>query len=276
MRRSHQHPDSRFNLFIVAAIHGNEDAGVKALENFFHAIPTNLPVRIEAMVGNPDALAQGSRFLDRDLNRCFIKELGSECREIKARDRLISELKTFREHDSHPLLVLDLHTFSAPGLPFCCTNQIKIPFEVPVPSIHGLVDSLPGTFLSYCLNHQIPAIAFESGQHQDPASVARHEAFLWYVLEQVTGFKNQKLKIDLLDITAEIPRDLHISYRHALDGSEEFKMRPGFFNLQEIFPGQIIADDKSGEITAKEQAWLLMPLYQKLGNDGFFLCKDVD
>ena len=52
-------------------------------------------------------------------------------------------------------------------------------------------------------------------------------------------------------------------------------MEPGFTNFQSVRRGKVLARDRTGEIKASETGLILMPLYQTLGNDGFFLVREV-
>ena len=52
-------------------------------------------------------------------------------------------------------------------------------------------------------------------------------------------------------------------------------MEPGFTNFQSVRRGELLAHDRIGAIKASETGLILMPLYQKLGNDGFFLVREV-
>ncbi len=52
-------------------------------------------------------------------------------------------------------------------------------------------------------------------------------------------------------------------------------MEPGYTNLQEVKEGELLAHDHRGEILAREKGRVLMPLYQGLGDDGFFLAREV-
>jgi succinylglutamate desuccinylase len=52
-------------------------------------------------------------------------------------------------------------------------------------------------------------------------------------------------------------------------------MRPGYANFQPIRRGEHLADDASGPVLAPEDGLILMPLYQSLGTDGFFLVQEV-
>ena len=52
-------------------------------------------------------------------------------------------------------------------------------------------------------------------------------------------------------------------------------MEPGFANIQPVARGQLLARDRRGEIRAPEDCLVVMPLYQGLGDDGFFLGRDL-
>ena len=59
-------------LLVMAGVHGNEPAGVLAVQRVLgHLQERELPIdgRIVAFAGNLGALAAGQRFLARDLNR---------------------------------------------------------------------------------------------------------------------------------------------------------------------------------------------------------------
>jgi len=47
-------------------------------------------------------------------------------------------------------------------------------------------------------------------------------------------------------------------------------MEPGFRNLHPATQGQLLARDAKGEIRAPRDGLVILPLYQGLGNDGFF------
>jgi hypothetical protein len=52
-------------------------------------------------------------------------------------------------------------------------------------------------------------------------------------------------------------------------------MEPGFHGLQQVQKGQLLARDRHGEVRALANGRLLMPLYQPVGSDGFFLVSKV-
>ena len=68
---------------------------------------------------------------------------------------------------------------------------------------------------------------------------------------------------------------VEVRHRHTIAPEDRFKMEPGFKNFQAVRRGKVLAQDRTGEIKACETGLILMPLYQALGNDGFFLVREV-
>ncbi|MEL7162656.1 MAG: hypothetical protein AAFN92_18000, partial [Bacteroidota bacterium] len=82
----------------------------------------------------------------------------------------------------------------------------------------------------------------------------------------------------LREAAARHPRLTELVYIHhiAPDGSDGFRMHPGYENFQPITRGTVVATDKGGPIAAPATGYLLMPLYQELGDEGFFIVRDYD
>jgi succinylglutamate desuccinylase len=68
---------------------------------------------------------------------------------------------------------------------------------------------------------------------------------------------------------------MEVRHRHAIVPEDDFRMEKGYRNFEPIKRGQLLAKDRKGDITARETGLILMPLYQTLGDDGFFLGRDV-
>jgi len=73
----------------------------------------------------------------------------------------------------------------------------------------------------------------------------------------------------------ELPAVLSVHHRHAIGPGDAFRMEPGFANIQRVHGDQVLAHDRRGEIRAPGAGFILMPLYQAMGNDGFFLGREV-
>ena len=70
-------------------------------------------------------------------------------------------------------------------------------------------------------------------------------------------------------------RVVEVRHRHAISPDDNFKMEPGYTNFQSVRRGQTLARDRQGVIVACETGLVLLPLYQTLGDDGFFLGREV-
>jgi hypothetical protein len=179
---------------------------------------------------------------------------------------------------------LDLHTTSAHGKPFATVGDTlrnrRFALQFPVTIVLGLEEQINGTLLEYMNNLGAITMGFEAGQHEALTSIDHHEAVIW----NATVASGNLLRDDL----AELPyfrslleragggrRVVEVRHRHAIEPEDGFQMEPGFSNFQRVRRGQVLARDRTGEITASETGLILLPLYQKLGDDGFFLGREV-
>jgi len=285
-------------VIVVAGIHGNEPAGVRACERVFQELESpRYTVRgiLAAFRGNTRALQRGVRYLEDDLNRLWAADtvrmiqdnphpefLGPEEQELLDLMRVINEIRGESEGRVH---LLDLHTTSAGGAPFATVGDTlrnrKFALRFPVPIILGLEEQIDGPMLEFMGDRGVVTLAFEGGQHEAPASVDNHESLLWIALA-ASGVVRRREVPDLELHRARLraagqgaPRVMEVRHRQAIRPEDGFTMRPGFHNFQPVSRGTVLADDVRGEITACEDGLLLMPLYQGLGEDGFFLGRAV-
>jgi succinylglutamate desuccinylase len=286
-------PEPGPTLVCVGTLHGNEPAGSLALKRVFAKLQQRGGLRsgeFVGLMGNRAALAEGKRFLGTDLNRHWsaarihASRAGELADSSVPEDRELDELRktlfaTFsRARDTVHLL--DLHTTSGLGAAFVVMSDTlrnrRFALKFPVPIIVGLEEEIEGTLTEYvgCLGHV--TMAFEGGQHQDPAAVDLCEAAVWTALvtsgllqpEEVPELEGS---LQLLRRTAEgLPRVFEIRFRHPVQAGDGFRMEPGFKNFQPIEKGQLLARDDEREYYALEDGRILMPLYQKLGDDGYF------
>jgi succinylglutamate desuccinylase len=184
-----------------------------------------------------------------------------------------------------PAVFLDLHSFSAPGTPFTVMGDTlsnrKIAFQLPIPIILGLEETLQGTLLEYLGDHGQIALAVEGGSHQDPRTIDRHEAVIWMALVAAGCLKEHQVERfadhhrELAQCSTSKPRVVEILHRHEITPADRFVMRPGYVNFQPVQENEVLAHDREGEVRSPRSALLLMPLYQKQGAEGFFLSQPV-
>jgi succinylglutamate desuccinylase len=281
-------------LVAVGAIHGNEPAGAEALREVVRRVESERLLRrgeLLALTGNVAALELGARFIDEDLNRHWsaarterLAREGPAGVEDAERLDLFEALRRGFEAARGDVVLLDLHTTSGGGKPFVVfTDTLRsrgFARRFPVPVILGLEEQLEGTLVDYVSLLGHVALAFEGGQHGDPRSIAYHAALVWMALSELQMVDARDARVAeardrLSEATAGAPGILEVTYRHAIAPGEGFRMRPGHASFEPVVRGQVIADDHRGEVAVPEDGFLLMPLYQKLGDDGFFVARRV-
>lgn len=281
-------------VVFFGGIHGNEPAGVLALEAVFGSLK-NGEVPFEygtalGIKGNLPALVRKQRFLVHDLNRIWgrnrLKEvlegpradLSPEERELLVLFGALQEVLTTCEP---PFYFIDLHTTSSQTLPFITINDSMINRKFselfPVPVILGIEEYLEGPLLSYINELGYMAMGFESGQHNDEAAVRCAEDFIWltlYYAGAIPSFEGRRNCHERLRKAAKSDHHFYeVYYRHKLTDVQKFKMKDGFRSFQPLPKGTLLASDNGTPIEMTRKGILFMPLYQKQGEEGFFLIR---
>lgn len=283
-------------LVCVAGLHGNEPAGVAALERVFSALEADgepLAGGLIGLAGNLAALEAGRRFLDRDLNRMWKERTLAEIRAGARRSREDAELAALDAAlagelgaaNGHRVFLLDLHTTSGDGPAFAVLDDSlpnrRFALHFPVPLVLGLEEELVGTLVFDLSARGVTSLAFEGGRHDDSAAVERCEAAVWIALD-AAGLLPRGLRARaeaarrrLRSNRGETPQLVEVLYRHRISEEDGFRMRPGFASFDPIERGQTLAADRGGLVASPLAGRLLMPLYQPQGDDGFFIARPV-
>lgn len=294
-------------LFIcLAGIHGNEHAGISALQRIEKMLKEELVKNPKfvfhgtfyGLAGNIQALERNIRYLETDLNRIFSNKILQEvmsCKEEVLKNerlelkQLISAINNIIEATpASNIIILDLHTTSAEGglfaIPSDDPESIKIAKALHAPVIKGFMGGLKGTTIHYftenkaLFNHPVTALVFEAGQHEDPLSVNRIISAIINCMRTIgcvepKDVENHHDEI-LISYSAGLPRLTSLVYVYKIVAGENFKMNPGFLNFQPVKKGQALASNNEGIIEATCDGYILMPLYQNKGEDGFFIVED--
>jgi len=293
-------------LICFGGMHGNETAGVEALTILFHLLAEepNLNPHFRffghmiGLRGNLRALAAGERYVQKDLNRQWtpanIQRIrATPRRQLEAEELEISEIleildQRVAEWNPEKIYFLDLHTTTAYGGIFSIATDdpesVRLGVEMHAPVIKGLLRGIRGTTMHYFnskyFHPNTVAVTFESGQHQEKLSVNRALAAtincmrtIGLVLSEDVENRHDKI---LRDYCAGLPKVAEFIMRHTIEPEDGFQMRPGYKNFQPVRKGEILAYDRHGPIRAIADGRVLMPLYQKQGEDGFFLIKAVE
>ncbi len=282
-------------LLCVAGLHGNEPSGVRALERVFSRLSEareELAGQLLGLTGNRPALAGGRRFIDHDLNRAWREENVARVRRegpVTVEDRELLELEgeLRRALESAPgrVFLLDLHSMSGGGPAFAVLDDTlpnrRFALELPVPLVLGIEEELTGTLSDYLAGFGVTTLGFEAGQHDDEHAPDRAEAAVWIALAAAGVIeRGARPEVDaarelLRSETRGLPHVLEVRYRHPVSVESRFAMELGFESFSPVEKGEVLARDAGGPVRAPESGLVLMPLYQRQGEDGFFIVRPV-
>jgi succinylglutamate desuccinylase len=295
-------------LIVIGGVHGNEPAGIAAARAVIGALDRDA-VRGEliALIGNLRASAAGRRQLSQDLNRLWTDEqlavaraacggpgasgadaagelgdtdvsAGARAPELHELVELAGVIDDLIGRARGPVYVLDLHTTSAPGLPFAVVGPTAVhrrfaqAFQLP--GIIGLEEALPGVLTGYYGRRGCITLAIEGGQHTATTTADNLAAIVTIALEAsgvVEAMPGAAAARDYLArVRGELPALIEVAVRHPVRPDHAFRMEPGFANLHRTAAGTLLARDVTGEIRAPFDGVVLLPLYQPDGDDGFF------
>lgn len=297
-------------VLVFGALHGNEPAGVRALEAIFQMLEREeadnpnfcFYGKLVGILGNRQAFAAGQRFIEKDLNRQWLPDnlrriehnktigLVAEDLEIAELISLIhAEIQTAKPE---VLILLDLHTTSAGGGIFCIPTDekasLRLAKQLYAPVILNLFEGVEGTLLRFAANGHLqfngfPKItfgaAFEAGQHNEPLSVSRSIAAIVNCLRATGCIEAEDLsnpyEAVLREYSNRLPKVTRLLHVHHIRPGDDFRMQPGYVNFQPVKKGEHLADDVTGPILCPDDGLMLMPLYQPKGSDGFFIVQEL-
>ncbi len=282
----------------VGSLHGNEPAGVLALERVARRINSLNPhVRGQfvGLAGNLEAIHRHTRYVDYDLNRNWTPQFNDRLRanstheftavEEREQFELVEALDEVFASARGQVYFIDLHTTSGVGPPFVVLSDTlhnrKLAMHFPVPVVLGLEERIGGTLPGYVSDLGHITMGFEAGQHDEPASVDIAEAAVWTALLTAGSIdpadvpEASHFRQKLADAAKGQPKIVEIRHGHHCRPEDDYTMLPGFFNFQPIAKGTILARDRTGDIVAPVSGRMLLPLYQPQGSDGYFLVRPV-
>lgn len=280
-------------VVVFAGIHGNENSGIFAIQEVFNRLKQfDINGTIYGISGNLKALEANKRFIDEDLNRIWTfenldrlirkKELNTEEKEQSEIFDLLNEIVSL---NPGPFYFIDLHTTSSKTMPFITISDALINRRFsklfPVPIVLGIEEYLNGPLLTYINQLGYVSIGFESGQHDEINSIKNHMSFLFLALvyarvvkqEDIVDFKEHYNAINSASNNhADIYEVIHL---HRIQQNDVFKMINGFKSFQPIKKGVLLAESNGEKIKSEKKGILFMPLYQEIGEDGFFIIRKV-
>lgn len=284
-------------LILTAGLHGNEPAGIRAVRALFEGLAdTATGGRIVGLAGNLSALRQGLRHQGQDLNRLWTAE---NLRALGGRDpkddrpdeaelrALFSAIEAERdEARSHarPVVLIDLHSTSADGGGFTVVPDSipsrRLSRALQLPVVLGLEERIEGPLMTWLVAQGDTATVVEGGQHYAPETQAVLLDALWVALHHTGVLPEDDGRIPaavarLAAARGAAPAVLDLVYAHPIGPGETFVMHPGWRNFMAVAGNEPLARHGNSEVEAPLDGYMLMPLYQGLGTEGFFLCRSV-
>lgn len=254
------------SLAIFAGIHGNELAGVYALQNL---LPVLKPTKGKVFVAfaNPDAIKANTRMLTKNLNRCFMAGNDGQAPEDKRARELMKVLDVCDA-------LLDLHMFyDDDGEPFaiCEGNAINIAkkFDVDIISTNWS-EAEPGAADGYMYATGKVGLCVECG----PISKAKeYTAFAEKVIYQfLQYFEMSPKKVAY----SGKPKRLVAAEKSVYKPSADFKLREGYKNFSKLVPGEVIAREGRREYKAGAGECIIFPHYTaRIGEEAYIVGKDL-
>ncbi|HCD51834.1 MAG TPA: hypothetical protein DEQ34_05270 [Balneolaceae bacterium] len=285
-------------MIAVAGMHGNEATGVDAILRVIEMLE---PIRHEmhgrfvGLKGNLSALRQNMRFVEEDMNRLWVTSILDKIRRtpyeaLSTIDRReVKELLTILDpivYGKEEVIYIDLHTFSGKGGMFSITpheeRHVELLSQLKVPLIFGIQHTLIGTSMEYVEDAGHVGFAFETGTHGTKDAEENAYAGLLILLVSSGLVSANKLPefghyyAYLMEKVQGLPHKVDFHYKHIIEEGDQFIMNPGFSNFDRVKKGDWLANDRHGKILAQSDGYLLMPLYQQQGNDGFFIVRDCE
>lgn len=289
-------------VLLVAGLHGNEPGGVAALLQLFDELDgVETAGRVVGLAGNLGALRARKRHLGVDLNRMWtadnIRALGvrppkddlPDEAELRALFLTVEAERTAAAAIGRDVVLVDLHSTSGSGSGFSVLPDAvparRLARAIGLPAVLGLEDRIEGPMLTWCASQGDTAIVVEGGQHDAPTTRTVLHAATLLALDHLGVLPENHAGIEdarrLIDRTrGDAPRVLEINHTHHIPRGERFAMDPGWFNFRPVRRGEPLAHaipspDVERVVTSPASGYMLMPLYQEIGDEGFFLCRRV-
>lgn len=255
-------------LAVFSGVHGNEKAGVFALQKIVKEIKI-IRGEVYFVFANLKAIEKDVRYIDKNLNRCFFKDNEGQTYEDKRAKELMDIL------DKCDAL-LDLHASNIKNTkPFIiceknCLNIVKN-FDFGIVS-SGWNKIEPGATDGYMYERNKIGVCLECGfvgDSKEKANLAEKSVyqFLQYfgAIDKKVNFLNKEQK--LLKVKKAIKKK-----------SEEFKFIRSFDDFEKLKNSELIAIDENKEYYAKKGEFILFanPKNKKIGDEVFIIGEFID
>lgn len=236
---------------IFAGVHGNERAGVYALQQLLPALSITKGTLYVAFA-NPPAIEANVRMVNKNLNRCFYKDnKGTDPEDIRARELMA----VLDKCDA----LLDLHMFyDEKDKPFviCEHNALDLAQKLDVDIISTNWTAVePGGTDGYMYENGKIGVCVECGP------LAKSEEYTDFAIQTIYQFLKH-FDMSNKEVTFSTkPKRLVKAMKAIYKTSDDFVLTPGLRDFQKLEEGQLLATDKTKTFKAKANECIIFPHY---------------
>ena len=248
-------------LAVFCGVHGNEKAGVFAVEKILKNIELTRGA-VYFVFANPEAVKKNVRFVDKNLNRCFFDDQSGETYEEK---RAIELMSLLDECDA----LLDIHASNnKETTPFAITDNgaevvSNMDFTIVATGFNKIE---PGGTDGYMKRKNTIGICLECGYSGESE---KNTDLAYNSILQFLQYYNCIESIIPMGRVAQ--KALHVDDVQKVT-SEEFELTETFADCQTIEAGTVIADDESRKYVAdKERVILFGSQGKPIGAEAYIL-----
>lgn len=274
-------------LCIIGATHGDEPAGVHALQKISEHIQNKDWVieglDIFGLIGNPDAYAKNVRFIDHNLNRMFQAQL------LDDETNTSSEVMRAREIESYFLdlrnkyktvYVLDVHSVSMSDIQMGVYIKDDVVSKEIIERISPIAlnfafneECVPGSTSGCAMRLGCVGFAIEAGSHSSPNASLVALDIIERFIEDIGSFTTKNISYRSVPQYVVGEKRTYTTIERIIPQNNfKFSVTPS----SELFLAQGIAfgENNDGAVVAKQDCYMMMP--SKIPNekdfDAGFLC----
>lgn len=243
-------------ITILGGVHGNETVGVEIVKNLLVKMLQGKVKKgvLQVALGNIEAIKQGTRFVEVDMNRSFGHPKGKSVDVVRA-----NQLKTLLVDTD---VLIDIHATIKPSKPFigCPNPEHKLGWLIPYMGITTLVTGQEYVSLTNPTDSDAfvaaaggLGITIEAGWLEDP-NILQIQKNITDTLIMLGIFEGDKSKIK------PVEQEVWDAYMKVYP-SEGFEFTKEWRNFEEIPAGTLIATDPNGkgDIIIPEDSIILFP-----------------
>ena len=289
-------------LVVIGGVHGNEPAGLiagqRVLDRLAREHEEDLQGQVVLLAGNLAALNHADadiRYVDHDLNRLCTDDRFAESSSTTVEHQQMHELFELLGsiHESCKLsnqrmIVLDLHTTSAPSKPVVAFEDSlparKHAMRMPCPKYLGIEEEVQGLVID-AVTRRLGCVSYliEGGQHEDPVSVDVHEAAIWIAMDTAGILPLSSLDADPIGYLRSMSKgrgDTVFDVRHREPIRDaDFAILDGIESGTRVHADKTVIAMQGGvEVHSPIHGSVFLPnmqTHKRIGDDGFFIVRQI-